>query len=100
MHEEIKRFPLEGIITDKLDVVQHKDRMVHFIESDMRERGYVPDLDKEPHYNQSYDAREGHFTFKLSVYGIYVGKEQSWSIAGMMSGNPIQKYTPPHKLKQ
>lgn len=100
MHDEVTKFPLEGVLTDKLNLAQHKERMVHFLEGDMRDRGYVPLLDMEPHYTQSWNNDEGHFTFKLSVYGVYVGKDKAWDVSGMMSGKIIPKYTPPAKSKE
>ena len=97
MHEDIKRFPLEGAITDALNVVEHKERLISFIEGAMRDEGYVPLLDMEPHFNQRFDVEGEHFEFKLSVYGVFVGKEESWGIAGVMSGNKIPKYIAPSK---
>jgi hypothetical protein len=95
MHEEVKRFPLEGAITDDLNVVEHKARLVHFVEGVMRDEGYVPLLDMEPQYNQWYDAVGEHYEFKLSVYGVYVGKDKECRIAGMMNGKPIALSTLP-----
>jgi hypothetical protein len=94
MHDSVERFPLEGVLTDKLNLVEHKARMVHFLEGDIRDRGFVPLLDMEPHYTQAWDAQEGHYTFKLSVYGVYVGKEKSWQVAGIMSGKSIMRHIP------
>jgi hypothetical protein len=45
MHDSVERFPLEGVLTDKLNLVEHKARMVHFLEGDIRDRGFVPLLD-------------------------------------------------------
>jgi hypothetical protein len=100
MHDEVTRFPLEGVLTDKLNLAQHKERMVHFLEGDMRDNGFVPLLDMEPHYTQSYDPAGEHFVFKLSVYGVFVGKEKAWDVSGMMSGKIIPKYTPQARLSQ
>lgn len=100
MHDEVVRFPLEGVLTDKLNIAQHKERMIHFLEGDMRDRGYIPLLDMEPHYTHSWDNEGEHFVFVLSVYGVYVGKEQAWRTSGIMSGKMIPKYTPPAKSKE
>jgi hypothetical protein len=100
MHDEVVRFPLEGVLTDKLNLAQHKERMVHFLEGDMRDRGYVPLLDMEPHYTQSWNNEEEHFVFQLSVYGVHVGKEQAWRVSGISNGKTILRYIPPARSKQ
>jgi hypothetical protein len=96
MHEEIKKFLLTGEISDK-DIVKTKARLVEAQEAVMREEGYVPDLDKDPQFTMSYLPELSKFTFTLTVYGIYVGKDKAWTTGGVMGGKPIMKSTQPIK---
>lgn len=93
MHDEVKAFPLTGEISDK-DIVKSKQRLVAAQEAIMRDSGYVPDLDKEPHFTMSYLPEYSKFTFVLTVYGVYVGKDKAWATGGVMSGKVIMKHTP------
>lgn len=93
MHDEIKKFLLTGEISDK-DIVKTKQRLVDAVEADMREQGYVPDLDKEPQFTMSYLPELSKFTFVLTIYGIYVGKDKAWTTGGIMGGKTIMKHTP------
>ena len=99
MHDDIKRFPLDGEIGDA-NVVEEKARLVAFVESQMRDDGYIPALDMEPQFTRSYKPDTETYAFVLSVYGIYVGKAKAWDVAGMMGGKIITKYIPPVRSKQ
>lgn len=93
MHEEIKKFALTGSINDEVNVVEAKERMVHFLETQMREQGHVPLLDMDPQYTQQFDPSNDEYEFILSVYGVYVGEDAAWDTAGVMSGKTITKST-------
>jgi hypothetical protein len=92
MHDEIRRFGIEGQIAD-INIVDQKQRLVDFQENRMREEGCVPSLDLDPQFTLDYDAESETFNFALSVYGVYVG-EDSWQVAGVSSGTTIQRFTP------
>lgn len=96
MHDDIKKFLLTGEISDK-DIVKAKERLVEAQEGIMRDEGYVPDLDKEPQFTMSYLPELAKFTFVLTVYGIYVGKDKAWSTGGVMGGKTIMRSTQPTK---
>lgn len=93
MHDEIKKFLLTGEISDK-DIVKTKTRLLEAQEAVMRDEGYVPDLDKDPQFTMSYLPEFSKFTFTLTIYGIYVGKDKAWATGGVMSGKVIMKSTP------
>jgi hypothetical protein len=93
MHEEIRRFGHSGIVAEGTNVVEFKNSQVRFVEGLMRDEGFVPALDIEAQYTQQYDAEQNHFTYQVSVYGIYVGREQAWRAAGVMNGRMIMKST-------
>lgn len=99
MHDDIKRFPLEGTIGDR-NLITEKERLVRFVETEMRGEGYVPVLDLHPHFTLDYDPESETFAFVLSVYGTHVGKEEACEVAGMMDGTTIMKSISPTKSKE
>jgi hypothetical protein len=96
MHEDIRKFSLEGEVAET-NMVNTKDRLVHHIESLMRDYSYVPALDLEPQFTLDYVPESEAFKFNLTVYGIKVDKEKAWSTGGIMNGKEIPKYTPQPK---
>lgn len=99
MHDEIKRFALEGQI-DSSNLVEAKDRLVLALEAQMRDDGFVPVLDLEPQFTRTYNVERENYDFTLSVYGAYVGRNKECETAGIMSGKRIQSYMQNPKLKQ
>lgn len=99
MHDDIKRFSLDGEIGDS-NVVEAKERLVAFLESQMRDNGCVPCLDLEPQFTRSYNVESETYDFELSVYGIHVGRTKACDLAGIMGGKMISKSTPKPRLKQ
>lgn len=99
MHDDIERFSLDGEI-DSSNLVEAKDRMVHFLETQMRDAGFVPALDLEPQFTREYNPETEKYNFVLSVYGIRVGRAKACETAGIMGGKTILSYTPKHKSKQ
>jgi len=99
MHDEIQRFNLNGEIADR-EVTKTRERLVDFVENMMREQGYVPALDIEPQFTVDYDAAQERYTFALSVYGVKIDKEKTWTVGGILSGKEIPKYTPKSKSQQ
>lgn len=97
MHDDIKRFSLNGEITDA-SLIEAKERLVNFLENQMRDSGCVPSLDLEPQFTLDYDVESDKYNFELTVYGIDVGRERACSsvepIAGIMAGKTIPKYMP------
>jgi hypothetical protein len=96
MHDDIKKFFLTGEISGT-NVVQTRERLIEAVESDMREQGYVPDLDKEPQFTRNLIQGTERFSFVLTVYGIYVGKDRAWITGGVMGGKTILKSIPAAK---
>lgn len=88
MHDDIRKFSLEGSLTDG-NISSNKDRLVHYVENLMRDFGHVPSLDNEPQFTLEYDQEEQSFKFSLTVYGVKVGKEKSWQIDGVSGGKKI-----------
>lgn len=97
MHDEISKFSLDGEINDTSNIVQQKERLVNFLETQMRDEGCVPALDLEPQFTLDYNRESETYNFTLSVYGIEIGKEEVWQTAGVMGGKMIMKSTHPVK---
>ena len=98
MHEDIERFSLDGEI-DSAKLVEAKDRLVHFLESSMRDAGFVLALDMEPQFTREYNPQTEKYTFQLSVYGIKVGRAKACGVAGIMGGKTIPLSTPKPKSR-
>lgn len=90
MHDEIKKFSLEGEMADT-NISQNKERLVEYVESLMRDYSFVPALDLEPQFTVNYNPDTEVFNFQLSVYGVKVERESVWDTSGVMSGKKIPK---------
>lgn len=91
MHESIKRYHLSGEV--KYDMLTRvRETLEQTVEANMRDEGYVPVLDLEPHFTQSLNDK-GNFEVTMSIYGAFVGDE-AWQVAGIMAGKTIMKHIP------
>lgn len=99
MHDEIQRFNLNGEISDA-EVSRTRDRLVDFVEGMMRDQGFVPALDLEPQFTLDFDPETQQFKFALSVYGVKIDKDKTWSVGGILSGKEIPRYTPKSRSPQ
>lgn len=96
MHDDIKKFSIEGEMADA-NIPQNKERLVNYVESLMRDYSFVPALDLEPQFTVNYNPDAEVFNFELSVYGVKVDKENVWDTSGVMSGKKIPRYIPQAK---
>ena len=92
-HKPIKRFSLDGVIHDDSGIPRLKDEYVRLLRMEMRLAGYVQKIELDPDFTISYNETKETFEFKLSVYGIYLGKKQAEWIHGIDGTRvvPIQK---------
>jgi hypothetical protein len=81
IHKQIKRFGLEGEIYDDSAIPRLKDQYIFMVVIGMRNKGYVPRYDIDPDFTVSYNGKT--FDFKLSVYGVYVGKKKAQCVLGI-----------------
>lgn len=95
MHDDIKRFSLDGEITSDR-FISAREALLNDVDSEMRDEGYVPVLDLIPQFTRQYNEESETFKFEISIYGVYVGEDKSWQVSGMTNGTLIEKYTP-HK---
>jgi hypothetical protein len=98
-HKAIKRFDLDGTIYDESSLPRFKLEYTRILITELRISGYVPRLDIDPDFTISYNENTQSFDFKLSLYGIYVGKRQSEWILGL-DGTLVVHHTPTSKSKE
>lgn len=96
MHDDIKRFSLEGQVLEA-NLAKYKDFLVGHIEIMMRDQGFVPVLDIDPQFTLDYIREYEKYNFILTVYGAPVDRDMVWSVGGTMGGKLIMKYTPKSK---
>ena len=77
MHERIRRFSESGVMKDSSNWQQVQDTQRNMLEDRMRSMGYIPHLDCDVHWTPCYDEEQDHFEFKISMYGVFVGRKQS-----------------------
>jgi hypothetical protein len=77
MHEHIRRFTQDGRIRDNTDFIRLKDMMRINLEDRMRSDGYVPQLDCGLHWSTEYFPEDKCYGFKITLYGVYVGKKRA-----------------------
>jgi hypothetical protein len=82
-HKPIKKFSLDGNIHDDSAFWRLKDQYIQLIKTEMKIAGYVPRLDINPDFTLDYNEQKKYFEFKLSLYGIYLGKKQAQWIDGL-----------------
>ena len=87
-HKRIERFYLEGEIFDDSYISRLKDQYIFMLVSGMRTQGYVPRYDIDTDFTVSYNGKT--FDFKLTVYGVYVGKAKAKCILGIDKNTPIE----------
>ena len=96
-HKSIKLFKLEGSIHDEAAIARLKQEYIRLLTLDMRLSGYALRLDIDPNFTIYYNADKEYFTFKLSMYGTYVGTRKSEWIIGIDGVEVLG--TPKSKLK-
>jgi hypothetical protein len=82
-HRPIKKFSLDGKFYDDAAIVRLKKEYFDLLDFQMRSCGYVTRLDISPDFTIEYNESTETFSFRLSVYGVYVGKRKSEWIFGV-----------------
>ena len=88
-HKPIKNFMVDGIIKDEAAVPRLKEEYIRLLIVQMRETGYVPRIDIEPSFTLDYNNEKESFNFKLTVYGIFVGRKKTEWIIAVDGSRPI-----------
>ena len=96
-HKPIKQFCLDGQIHDDAAIGRLKTEYIRLVTAEMRLSGYVPRLDIDPDFTIEFNSITEYFTFRLSMYGTYVGKRKSEWIQGI---DGTVAYTRQNKSKE
>ena len=70
-HKGIKRFSLEGSISDEALIPRLKIKYIKILETDMRGSGYVPRLDIDPDFTIGYNHIKEYFELTKSYQEEY-----------------------------
>lgn len=95
-HRKIKLFSIDGQIYDDADFPRLREQYQVLIEEYMRIKGYVPHLDLDSAFSTSYNGHS--FEFKITWYGIYLGKVKAKCYKGV-TGNILIPMSPTMKIR-
>lgn len=76
-HKRITRFDIEGTIYDEAHVDRLRKEYLALVVLQMKSEGYIPRSDIDLDFTLSYSGPRNGYTFRLSVYGVYVGKRSA-----------------------
>jgi hypothetical protein len=82
-HKPLKMFTLDGNIYSDSAIWRLKDEYINLLDVEIRSMGYAKRLDIEPDFTIGYNRQTECFEFKISVYGIFVGKKKAKWIMGI-----------------
>lgn len=88
-HKAIRKFSLEGDVLDDASIPRIKEEYKNLIVSQMKIGLCVPRLDINPSFTIKYNDTKNTFTVKITMYGIYVGKENIKWIEAVDEYRPI-----------
>jgi len=97
-HKSIKRFFLNGEIHDDSAIPRLRLEYTRLLRQQMKESGYAERLDIDPDFTIKYNKKTETFTFKISIYGTYLGKKKIECVVGIDGTQVI--YTQPNKLEE
>jgi len=89
---------VDGSIKDEATVPRLKEEYIRLLIVQMRETGYVPRIDIEPSFTLDYNNEKESFNFKLTIYGIFVGRKKTEWIIAVDGSRPISLQK--NKLKE
>lgn len=91
----IRRYPIVGEIEDdsRFPSVQETYRIV--IEGQMRDEGFVPLYDIDPVFRTWYIPERNVYGFRYTMQGVYVGKDKSWDIKGVVNNREVGRISTP-----
>lgn len=97
-HKSIKKFSVSGEIHDDSAIARLRVEYLHLLKQQMKDSGYAVRLDIDTDFTIKYNKKTETFTFKISVYGTYVGKKKIECVVGIDGTEVI--YTQPNKSKE
>jgi len=97
-HKPIKKFSIEGEILDDSLIARLNSEYSNLLISQMKITNHVPRLDIEPDITIKYDNKKKIFTFKITMYGVNIGRENIECIKAVDKTVPI--YIQKNKSKE
>lgn len=79
---KMKDFSMEGSYKDDSKIIKVKEKYQLLLEEQMRSAGRVPVLSQNPIWRTSWDSEREAFNFKITMYGVYVGKRRAQVVIG------------------
>ncbi len=98
MHKNVKRFTYEGVVGDDSSIPRTRENYERMMLDEMADTGYAFLLDLGTYWSTKYYPREDVYEFKLTAYGVYVGKVKSCQTDGILHGRLLPSDT--HQTKQ
>jgi len=98
VHKNIKRFELEGEIYDESSIPRIKNEHVFMLTMMMKAKGYLVRYDIDPDFTVMYNGKT--FDFKLSIYGVFVGKKRAQWFDGVDKNRLISNSTQKSKSEE
>ena len=90
-NKRIKDFTLMGEIAGDSYLWGNREKVEKLIDVQMRDFGYVPHLDLDTQYFIHYNVEKDTYSFELIAFGVYVGKQKAWKIAGLSGSEYVMK---------
>ena len=80
---------IEGQIADDVMIPRMKDEYIRLLTQEMKATGYAIRIDINPDFTIQYNHEKHYYEFKITAYGIHVGKKNSEWISGIDEYRPI-----------
>lgn len=97
-HRSIKRFFIDGEIHDEACIPRLKNEYTLLLTRMMKSKGYLVRYDIDPDFTIEYNGKA--FDFKLSVYGVFVGKKRAEWFDGLDKNNLVANCTQKSKSEE
>lgn len=79
---------MKGTYYDEANTDRLKDEYIMLLYRQMRDNGYAPRVDINPDFTLEYNEKQNEWHFKLSVYGVFVGKKKAREISSIYGYRP------------
>ncbi len=89
MQRKIREFIIDGVAIDGETIIRLRPLVEEAAIQELRQRGYVPVIDKETELTWEYDKENNRFNYWVKLYMVYIGKKKAYEILGMIGSRPI-----------
>ena len=94
MHKPIKMFSVDGELKDDSVIQSTKQNVENIIDNMMMDAGYVRILDLDPIWQIDYNNLLNRWKFKMTMYGMYVGKRKARKFDGIAQWKLVPRNMP------